>query len=171
MTWRMRLAIMRYLTTLLFVSLFILAAGCSAPQATPDAAPTPASTLTPEATPGSYQPGSPVKTTADAVTVAGKLFEEKGGAQWIEPPQTAFAEEMSYAEAQERLGTGEGEYDTWPPETRVWLVIFKGRWLLTPLDPNQESPTPVEYEGCGFTLFTASEGEWMALGDAVCPVN
>jgi hypothetical protein len=78
---------------------------------------------------------------------------------------------MSYADAQKRLGVGEGQYDRWPPETKVWLVIFKGRWLLAPLDPNQASPTPVEYEGCGFTLFTARDGEWMAMGDAVCPAN
>jgi hypothetical protein len=106
---------------------------------------------------------------ADAVTVASNLFVEKGGIQWIEPPQTVFTEEMSYADAEERLGVGEGEYDRWPPETRGWLVIFKGRWLLTPLDPNQVSPTPIEYEGCAFTLFTARDGEWMAMGDAVCP--
>jgi hypothetical protein len=154
---------MRYLTTLLFIGLFLLAAGCSAPKAAPDAVPTP------EATPGPYQPGSPVETTADAVTVAGNLFVEKGGVQWIEPPQTVFAEEMSYEGAQGRLGTGDGQYDRWPADTRVWLVIFKGRWLLTPLDPNQAAPTPVEYEGCGFMLFTASEGEWMAMGDATCP--
>ena len=165
MAWWMRLAIMRLLTTLLFLGMLLLTAGCSAPKATPDAAPTPV------ATPGPYQPGSPVETTADAVTVAGKLFVEKGGVQWTEPPQSVFAGEMSYAEAQERLGTGEGQYDTWPPETRVWLVIFKGHWQLTPLDPNQAAPTPLDYEGCGFTLFTATEGEWMAMGDAVCPVN
>jgi hypothetical protein len=82
-----------------------------------------------------------------------------------------FTEEVSYVEAQERLGVGEGQYDTWPRETRVWLVIFKGRWLLAPLDPNQAAPTPLEYEGCGFVLFTAKDGEWMAMGDAVCPAG
>jgi hypothetical protein len=161
----MRLAGMQYLTRLLLLIPFILAAGCSAPKAVSDAA------QTPDAIPTLYQPGSPVETTADAVTVAGKLFVEKGGIQWIEPPQPVFTEEMSYMDAQERLGVGEGEYDRWPPETRVWLAIFKGRWLLTPMDPNQASPTPVEYEGCGFTLFTAKDGEWMAMGDAVCPAN
>jgi hypothetical protein len=165
MAWRMRLAGMRYLTRFLLLILFILASGCSAPKAAPVSAPTP------DATPRPYQPGSPVETTADAVTVAGKLFIEKGGIQWIEPPQPVFMEEMSYADAQARLGVGEGQYDLWPEETRVWLVIFKGRWLLAPLDPNQASPTPVEYEGCGFTLFTAKDGEWMAMGDAVCPAN
>jgi hypothetical protein len=146
MAWWMRLAGMGYLTRLFLLSLFILAAGCSAPKAASDSTPAPA------ATPLPYQPGSPVGTTADAVTVAGKLFIEKGGIQWIEPPQAVFTEEMSYADAQQRLGVGKGEYDRWPAETRVWLVIFKGRWLLAPLDPNQASPTPVEYEGCGFTL-------------------
>jgi hypothetical protein len=154
---------MRSLTRLFLLSLFLLAAGCSAPKNASDSAP--------EAVSSPYQPGSPVETTADAVTVANKLFIEKGGVQWIEPPQTVFSEEMSYADAQERLGVGEGQYDRWPAETRVWLVIFKGRWLLTPLDPNQVSPTPIEYEGCGFTLFTAKDGEWMAMGDAVCPVR
>ncbi len=156
---------MRSLTKLFLLSLFILAAGCSAPQAAPDPLPTT------DAVPNPYQPGSPVETPADAVTVAGKLFVEKGGIQWIETPQTVFTEEMSYADAQERIGVGEGQYDRWPPETRVWLVIFKGRWQLTPLDPSQASPTPLEYEGCGFTLFTARDGEWMAMGDAVCPAN
>jgi hypothetical protein len=152
---------MRYLIRLFLLSAFSLAAGCSAPKAAP----------TQQATSRPYQPGSPVETTADAVTVAGKLFMEKGGIQWIETPQAVFTEEMSYADAQQRLGVGEGEYDRWPAETRAWLVIFKGRWLLAPLDPNQASPTPVEYEGCGFTLFTAREGKWMAMGDAVCPAN
>lgn len=155
---RMRQAGMRPITRLFLFSLFLLAAGCSAP--------TPALT----ASPSSYQPGSPVVTTADAITVAGKQFVEMGGLQWIEPPQPVFTEEMSYADAQERIGVGEGEYNRWPRETRVWLVIFKGRWLLTPMGPGP-SPTPIEYEGCVLTLFTARDGEWMAMGDAVCPVQ
>jgi hypothetical protein len=156
---------MRFLSTLLLSSLLILAAGCSAPQDTSDLTPTPS------ATPGSYQPGSPVETRTDAITVASKLSEEPGGVQWIESPQTVFAEEMSYAKAVERLGVGEGEYDLWPPETRVWLVVFKGQWQLVPLDPSQASPQPLNYEGCAFVLFAARDGKWMAMGDAVCPSN
>ena len=142
-----------------------MAAGCSAPKATSDFAPTPAATIE------SYQPGSLVETTTDAITVAITLFEEKGGAQWIEAPQPVFVEEMSYAEAVEQLGVGEGEYNLWPPETKVWLVVFKGQWELVPLDPTQANPPPVSYEGCGFTLFTARDGEWIAMGDATCPIN
>jgi hypothetical protein len=99
------------------------------------------------------------------------LFEEKGGAQWIEPPQPVFVEEMSYAEAVERLGVGDGEYTLWTPETKVWLVVFKGQWEVVPLDPNQANPAPIRYEGCGFTVFTARAGEWISMGDATCPNN
>ena len=85
-------------------------------------------------------------------------------------PALVFTEEISYADAQEWIGVGKGEYNRWPRETRVWLVIFKGRWLLTPMGPGP-SPTPIEYEGCVLTLFTARDGEWIAMGDAVCPVQ
>jgi hypothetical protein len=156
---------MRYLSKLLLSSLLILTVGCSAPKATSHVTPTLVATLE------SYQPGSPVETTTDAIIVAGTLFEEKGGAQWIEPPQPVFVEEMSYAAAVERLGVGEGEYNLWPPEARVWLVVFKGQWELVPLDPTQANPEPVRYEGCGFTLFTARDGEWISMGDATCPIN
>jgi hypothetical protein len=66
---------------------------------------------------------------------------------------------MSYVDAQQRIGVGEGQYNLWSRETRVWLVVFKGQW------------TPVSYEGCLFLLFTAREGELMSMGDAICPTN
>jgi hypothetical protein len=47
---------------------------------------------------------------------------------------------MSYAEAVKKIGVGEGQYDLWPAEMRVWLVIFQGRWLLTPMGPSQPPP-------------------------------
>lgn len=165
MTWRIRLTIMRFLSRLLHSSLLILVAGCSAPKDTSHLAPTPDVTL------GTYQPGSPVETRTDAITVASKLFEDKGGIKWIESPQTIFTEEMSYAQAEERIGVGETQYDLWAPETKVWLVAFKGQWQLIPLDPTQADPRPLSYEGCVFSLFTARDGELISMGDYACPIN
>ena len=160
---QVRLASMRPLFSFLLLSLLILMAGCSAPGATPAPAQVPGATLTPP------PPGSSIETAADAVTVANSLFEEN--IDWIGSPQAVFVEEMSYKEAQERLGVGEGDYDRWSPETRVWLVVFEGQWELMPLGPPEATLTPVRYEGCLFSLFTASAGEWMAAGDAVCPAR
>lgn len=69
MAWRMRLAGMRSLIRLFLLSLFLLAAGCLASKAAPDSA------LTPDAVASPYQAGSPLETTADAVTVAFKTFK------------------------------------------------------------------------------------------------
>ncbi len=98
-------------------------------------------------------------------------MEEKGSFQWIDAPTTILAKEMIYTEAVKWLGEGVAQYDLWPRETKVWLVVFKGQWQLMPLDPNQADPQPLNYEGCVFSLFTVRNGEWMAMGDFVCPPN
>ncbi len=165
MAWRIRLAIMRFLSRLLLSSLLILAAGCSAPKDISYLAPTPDATL------GSYPPGSPVETRTDAITLASKLFEEKGGIKWIESPRTILTEEMSYAEAQKWIGVGDAHYELWSPETQVWLVVFKGQWQLIPLDPTQAAPPSLGYEGCVFSLFTVRDGELISMGDSACPIN
>ncbi len=90
---------------------------------------------------------------------------------WTEYPSAVLTKEMSYADAVKWIGVGDGEYDLWPQETRVWFVVFKGRWLVTPLDPTQTNPTPLNYEGCIFSVFTARDGELISLGDSVCPAN
>jgi hypothetical protein len=112
-----------------------------------------------------------VVTELDAITLGRKLFEEKGGIQWIEAPTIVLANEMLYTDAVKLLGEGVAQYEIWPRETKVWLVVFKGQYQLIPLDPNQANPQPLDYEGCVFSLFTAVKGEWMAGGDFVCPAN
>ena len=155
---------MRILYLLLLSCVLVLAAGCSKPEGTSYPAPVP------DDTPSLYPPESPVDTSPAAITIGTKLLEDKG-IIWIESPTVAFAEEMSYAEASERIGLGNTQYDLWPPETRVWFVIFNGRWQLIPLDPNQAAPQPLSYEGCLLLVFTAGEGEFLAMGDAVCPTH
>ena len=156
---------MRFLPKFLLSILFLLTASCSATKDVSFLTPTPA------ATPTLDQPSDLVVTELDAITVGGKLFEEKGGIQWIDAPTTVLAKEMLYSEAVKLLGEGVAQYDLWPRETKVWLVAFKGQWQLIPLDPNQANPQPLNYEGCVFSLFTAAKGEWMAGGDFVCPSN
>ena len=165
MAWSVRLAIMRFLHKFLLSILLILSASCSATEAVSD--PTPI----PDATPTLDQPRDLVVTELAAIALGGKLFEEKGGIQWIDAPTTVLAKEMPYSEAVKLLGEGVAQYDLWPQDTKVWLVAFKGQWQLMPLDPNQANPQPLNYEGCVFSLFTAGKGEWMAGGDFVCPPN
>jgi len=128
-------------------------------------------TPTPAAVPTLDQPSDLVVTELDAITLGRKLFEEKGGIQWIEAPTIVLANEMLYTDAVKLLGEGVAQYEIWPRETKVWLVVFKGQYQLIPLDPNQANPQPLNYEGCVFSLFTAVKGEWMAGGDFVCPAN
>jgi len=128
-------------------------------------------TPTPAAVPTLDQPSDLVVTELDAITLGRKLFEEKGGIQWIEAPTIVLANEMLYTDAVKLLGEGVAQYEIWPRETKVWLVVFKGQYQLIPLDPNQANPQPLDYEGCVFSLFTAVKGEWMAGGDFVCPAN
>lgn len=155
---------MRTIYGFLFSSLLIFAAGCTAPEDSSGLEPAV------DTAPGLYQPGSSVRTEFDAITVAGKLFEERGGIQWTASPDVVLTEELSYAEAVKWIGVGDGEYERWPRETRVWFVVFKGSWLLAPFDPTAANPpASLHYEGCIFSLFTASHGELMALGDSVCP--
>jgi hypothetical protein len=125
----------------------------------------------PETTPTLDQPGDLVATELDAIALGGKLLEEKGDFKWIDAPTTILSKEMLYTEAVQFIGEAVAQYDLWPRETKVWLVVFKGRWQLIPLDPNQENPQPLNYEGCIFSLFTAMKGEWIAMGDFVCPAN
>ncbi len=154
---------MRLLYGFLFSCLLVFITGCTVPEGS--------SRLEPavDTTAGLYQPRSLVETKFDAITVAGKLFEEKGRLKWTESPNAVLTEEMSYADAVKWIGVGEGEYDLWPQETRVWFVVFKGRWLLAPLDSTQTNPVPLPYEGCIFSLFTARDGELISMGDSACP--
>jgi hypothetical protein len=156
---------MRIAHRLLLSILLILTAGCSATEAVSDLTPTP------DATPALKQPSDLVATELDAITLGSKLLEEKGSFKWIDTPATILAKEMMYMEAVQLIGEGIAEYDLWPQETKVWLVVFKGQWQLTPLDPNQENPQPLNYEGCVYSLFTARNGELIAAGDFVCPAN
>ncbi len=141
--------------------------GCAGPQVIrrlePAASPTVAA-----ATAAQYPPGGPVVTRDDAIAVAlqSRAIE---GFQWTEPPRAALVEEMSYAEARAMIGRGddEGTYRTVGRETRVWFVIFQGKWILEPMGPT--GAAPIAYEGCLLTVLTSRDGTILAMGDSLCP--
>lgn len=163
MARRIRLETMRFLYRLLFSSVLILAAGCSAPKDTSYKAPTPEATLS------LYRPGFPVETRLTAAAIGRQLLEAQEGFTWIESPKAVLAKEMSYADANRRIGLGDAQYDLWPEQTRVWFVIFKGRWKLIPLGPTQAPPLPVTYDGCLLLVFTVRDASLISTGDSICP--
>jgi len=163
MVLRIRLISMRFLYRLLLSSVLILVVGFSACKDTSPVTPIPESTLSVD------RSGSLVETRLASESVGTQLLEAQEGFTWIESPQAVLAEEMSYAEANKQIGLNTPQYDLWPAETRVWLVIFKGRWELVPLDPTQVEALPVAYEGCLLILFTAKDASMISVGDSVCP--
>ncbi|MFN8411717.1 MAG: hypothetical protein U0Z26_04965 [Anaerolineales bacterium] len=144
---------MKFLYQLFLVSILFVTAGCSVSQNT--------STVD--------SSGPLVKTNFDAVKVGNQILTGKGGIIWKEAPKVVMVQEMSYEEANGWIGLGFAEYDRWPAETRVWLVVFNGRWQLLSMGSPQNPPQLFSYEGCIFSLFTANDGEIMQIGDAVCP--
>ncbi|HET6846515.1 MAG TPA: hypothetical protein VFH29_06745, partial [Anaerolineales bacterium] len=120
---------MRAACNLILAGGLLLMAGCSRVEGTPPVVPAVAGG-------GSVGNGAAALRTAAEAEAAGKRALEAPGFQWIDAPRLALAEEISYAEAVKKVGVGEGQYDVWPAEASVWLVIFKGRWLLTPMGPS-----------------------------------
>jgi hypothetical protein len=129
--------------------------------------PTPPSLCPPLATPfGAYLPGTAVESSAEAVAAAAQQLAAPGFG-WIGVPTPVLTELMTYAEARQRIGLGDGEDATRPAETQVWLVIFQGRWSVLPI--GVPDAAPVEYEGCLHAVLAAGDGTIIANGDAVCP--
>jgi hypothetical protein len=157
-------SLLRVACNLILAGVLLLAAGCMRAEAT-------APVASAGAVSGSAGAGAKaVRTRADA-EIAGKNSLQAPGFEWIGSPRLALAEEMSYAEAVKKIGVGDGQYDVWRPETRVWLVIFQGSWLLTPMGPSQPPPAPIRYEGCLMTVLAAGDASRIAAGDAVCPAH
>lgn len=107
-------------------------------------------------------------TSDDAVTAA-LQFRDDPGFKWTEPPTAPLVEEMTYEQANTKIGlpVDEGRYQALPRETMVWLVIFEGRWTLKPMGPQDAAPLP--YEGCLLHVILARDGSLLAAGDSVCP--
>jgi len=86
---------------------------------------------------------------------AGTRLLQDAGLEWQARPKRLMAEQMTYAQALERLGQGIMDGDWIPPETPVWLAAFSGRYTWVPRDPAYEVLGP--YEGCVYIIFDARE--------------
>lgn len=115
---------------------------------------------------GGYRPGTPVSSESGAAA-AGMAALDRPGFAWMSPPKAALAEQMTYEAANKRIGLSGGSEEVWPREAMVWLVIFEGRWQLTPM--GSQSSQPLTYEGCLFALVAARDGSMLQAGDAACP--
>ena len=155
---------MQFLCRLLLLGVFVLTAGCRRIEDSRYLTPIPEATL------AAHRIGSPVETRLDAV-IAGRKLLESQQAKWVDTPMAALVEEMTYAEANGRIWGSDPQDGALADDEKVWLVIFQGRWQLTPLDPNGAALSPVTYEGCLMTVLTARDGGLVSMGDAVCPTR
>ena len=158
---------MRPFYIFLLSSVLVFVVGCSTPQTIVNNAPV-SESISLDLPPSSV---AVVDTKFAAEATGIRLLETMGGVTWLEVPKALFAEEMSFEEANDMIGLGDGDYVTWPRETRVWFVIVHVKWLLTPLDPNQSNPQPIADEGCVFVVFSAEGASLIAAGDSVCPTH
>ncbi|HMX18788.1 MAG TPA: hypothetical protein PKC52_05950 [Anaerolineales bacterium] len=160
--YSLRLLSMRPLYIFLLSSVFVFVAGCSTPQTTVNNVPV--SEPTSNDLPPSSVAFVDARFAAEATAI--QLLETLDGANWLEGPRVLYVEEMSYEEANQKIGLGEGDFVTWPQGTRVWFVIASGRWQVTQFGPNPEI-----YEGCLFMVYSVSGANIIAMGDSVCPTN
>ena len=117
--------------------------------------------------PAEYRVGAPVTNALEAELAGRQLFERPGQA-WVGVPRLVLAEGLAYDQAAARIGLGDGQYDVWPAETRVWLTVFQGQWTVMPMMPPGTAAARISYEGCVALVFTAAEGSFISMGDARC---
>lgn len=155
---------MRVLFGLFFMSSMMLLAGCSALESTAYLTPIPDATLQ------SYKFGAPIESRLEAVIVGRKMLCVLHSCN-IGTPKVISADEMSFEDANKRIGRTDAHYDYWPRDIGVWLVIFEGEWQLIPPDPTHTATLPAPAHGCEFSLFAAKNGESIAGGDVKCPTK
>src|SRR5512138_954191 len=82
-------------------------------------------------------------------------------------PQPVLAEEMTLAEAKERIPKNPGEVyssEDRPANTKVWLIVFKGQWQILPPVSNDLQPlengciyVTIDIEHEGYTAICATK--------------
>ena len=156
---------MRNLLILLVMSVGLLSMGCSTTKESVY--------LTPvtEATLSAYKVGAPVTSKLDAVIVA-RIWMEGLRKVSVGDPQVVYAEKISLAEANQKIGWISTTSGNQPEGSKVWLVIFEGEWQLMFPIPDEQGVMPTlepPSHGCEFSLFAADDGGSIAGGDITCP--
>ncbi len=157
---------MRFRYALMLSVVLALGTACGGIQVASFIQPTATPTAAPLVRP--YQPGTPMLSQADAMAAAERDLDEQGF-KWTQPPRAVLVQEMSYEEAKALIGHGDADadYQFTPRETRVWFVIYQGKWTLEPMGPPGAPPNA--YEGCLLRVFMARDGSVLAAGDSLCP--
>jgi hypothetical protein len=116
-----------------------------------------------------HTPSTPIETKLEAV-IAARLMIRDGRRVESETPQVVYVGKSSLNEAMNILYNTAGvEYEKGPNEDKVWLVIFRGTWLIFgPPSPDGMSESTLR-AGCAHALFTAAERRLISSGGSQCP--
>lgn len=122
----------------------------------------------PEATVRAYRPGTPVDDELDAV-IAARAYLETSRLRFSAPPVVRSAEELTVAEANQRLNpSSTDDRQARAGDPRVWLVEFEGDWQVIPPDPlHTVTPEPPQ-PGCVQVLIDGADGSGTSVRGMEC---
>jgi hypothetical protein len=153
---------------LVLVSLLLLVGDVTAPISVEDE-----SYLTPipEKTRQAFNIQTPITNKLQAA-IAGQILGNSGHFQFVSTPIIRSVEEMSLAQAREKL-PGSGADDR-PPDTIVWLVVMQvDVQIIPPPAPDYQTMTPTPWiiqDSCSCVLLEAQDPtNRLQLGGINCP--
>ena len=152
------------------LSMTIVSTACSSSvtgaQATED---TTYLTPIPETTLAAYRPGSPIESKLQAV-IAARASLGTTRLRYAETPEVAWAEEMKLEDAHKRVAQpGVSTYEDRPGDTKVWLVVFEGEWLVIPPAPLHTVTPPPPSHGCAYVILDVTDSGHSEIGTMECP--
>jgi hypothetical protein len=115
-----------------------------------------------------FRSGTPVGDQDQAV-LAARAFLSSTKLENLIPPEVVVVQQRSVAGAQKEIAKNGGGIGNIPPETPVWFVIFKGKWLVHHPFPGVTEPPPTLYEGCQYVWISELNNGFGATGDIPCP--
>jgi hypothetical protein len=121
----------------------------------------------PESTLMAYREGTPIGNKLQAVIAASALLSNSP-MENIQPPEVIYVQRISLAEAIKKTAKpGEQIFEDIPPQTPVWLVIFKGTWQVYPPVPGN-TVLPPPYHGCQYVWIAEANNGYTATGGIDC---
>jgi hypothetical protein len=123
----------------------------------------------PQTTLNAFKWEGPIENKLKAVIAARKTLGETR-LQFTVDPKVLSVEELNLAEARKRLTRpGDYIYEDRPGNTKVWLVIFSGEYLIVPPDPLHTFTPGPPGPGCAYAMIDAQESWRSSAGTIDCP--
>jgi hypothetical protein len=123
----------------------------------------------PESTLMAYREGTPIGNKLQAVIAASALLSNSP-MENIQPPEVIYVQRITLAEAiKKTTKPGEQTFEDIPPQTPVWLVVFKGTWQVYPDSPGNTGTLPPPYHGCQSVWITEANNGYSATCAIDCP--